>query len=78
MAKQKKLSVPRELDAIQKEYQNTCFNAGQVQYQISVYKHELEMINERLLAINNEAAARRQLDEQKAKDKEPAQAVANG
>lgn len=62
MAKQKKLSVPREMKEIQEEYHRLCINAGQVQYQLTVYQQELNNINERLRSINNEGAARTQLD----------------
>lgn len=65
MAKQKKLSVPRALEEIQKEYQTICFNAGQVQYQLSVYNQELDTLNKRLFNINNEAAARNKLEADK-------------
>lgn len=58
----KKLSVPRGLPEIQKEYQEQCITAGQLQYQMKVYSDALENVNARLLVINNEAAARQKLD----------------
>jgi len=58
----KKLSVPRELAEIQKAYQQQCLNAGQIQYQIEIHKQELNKVNEALLSLNREAAARQQLD----------------
>ena len=58
----KKFSVPRELPEIQKEYQEQCISAGQLQYQMKVYSDALEKVNERLLVINNEAAARQKLN----------------
>lgn len=59
----KKLSVPREMTEIEKSYQQNCLSAGQLQYQIRVYTEQLNQVNQQLLAINNEAAARKQLDE---------------
>lgn len=58
----KALKVPREWSDIQKEYQELCMNAGQLQYQITVYEADLARMNARLLEINNEGAARKQLD----------------
>lgn len=66
--KQKKLSVPRELEEIQKEYGNTCFEAGQCQYLINQKSSELEMLNEHIRKLNNEAAARKKLNAQKAEE----------
>lgn len=60
--KGKTLSVPREMAAIQKSYQEFVTKAGQLQYQIKVYGEELNSINSALLSINNEAAARQRLD----------------
>lgn len=69
--KGKTLSVPREMVAIQKSYQEFCVKAGQVQYQIKVLTDELNNINSALLTINNEGAARNRLDqESKAKTEE--------
>lgn len=53
---------PRALTEIQKEYQELCLKAGQIQYQVKVNTDELEKINERLLEVNYEAAERNQLD----------------
>lgn len=58
----KKLSVPREMPEITREYQEQCFTAGQLQYEIQVKSDALNKVNERLLQINNEAAARNQLN----------------
>ncbi len=62
----KKLSVPRSMAEIQRAYQELCVKAGQLQYQVKVYGDELSKTNTELLAINNEAAARKQLDDQAA------------
>lgn len=68
----KKLSVPREMSEIQTDYQRACANAGQLQYQLKIQSRELERINSQLEAINNEGAARMQLDKE-AKSTETAQ-----
>lgn len=54
--------TPRQLLDIQKEYQELCLKAGQIQYQIKVNSDELEKINDRLYEINYEAAERKDLD----------------
>lgn len=59
----KKLSVPRALAEIQKEYQERCFAAGQLQYQIKILSDELRKTNGRMEAISNEAANRKKLDD---------------
>ena len=58
---------------IQRAYQELCVKAGQLQYQIKVYANELETTNEELISINNEAAARKQLDDQTAANNAPAE-----
>lgn len=58
----KKLSIPREMTEINKDYQKLCFDAGQAQYQSNYWKTETDKINARLLAVNNEAANRKALD----------------
>ena len=60
----KKLSTPRPMDEIQKEYQQKCLEAGQLQYQVSVQSEELSKANETLRKLNYEAAARLQLDKE--------------
>ena len=67
-SKGKKLSIPRELAAIQSDYQEKAFAAGQVQYQIKVFSDEIDRLNGLILQINNEAAARKELDNKKAED----------
>lgn len=59
------LKVTRELPEIQAEYGQLASKAGQVQYQIEVYKAELAQLNERMLKVNREAAARQQLNAEK-------------
>lgn len=62
--KTKTFSVPRAMAEIQAAYNQLCASAGQLQYQMRIYTRELEQINTKLEAINNEAAARNQLDAQ--------------
>lgn len=75
--KTKKLSVPRTMEEIQKEYQQLCWNAGQAQYQINITSKELQKMNDRIEAVNREGAARIQLDKD-AKNKEEAQPASQG
>lgn len=58
----KKSTEPRQLADIQKEYQDGCLRAGQLQYQASVLASELASLNEDLVSVNEEAAARIALD----------------
>lgn len=58
----KKLSTPRELSEIHKEYQHKCAEAGMLQYQVAVQSEELGKVNEYLRKLNYEAAARNKLD----------------
>ncbi len=67
---------PRALDEIQREYQELCNKAGQLQYQSVVIAKELEDINEQLFAINYEAADRNKLDKAAAEETK-AQETAN-
>lgn len=70
----KKLSVPREIKDIHADYQQQCFNAGQLQYEIRVKSEALKQINDRLLSLNNEAAARNKLDATKPAPEAPKEA----
>ncbi len=54
--------APRELKDIQLAYQQLCLRAGQTQYQISVLSDDLKELNRQIVAVNNEGAARKQLD----------------
>lgn len=82
MSKQKaakKLSVPRSMQEIQTAYQQLCANLGQLEYQIAIQKEEAIKLKENLKAVNNEAAARQQLDKQSAEapkvEEQPQQAA---
>lgn len=65
-----KQPVPRAKDAIEQDYGRLISQAGQAQYQVSVYTEELNRMNEALRNLNYEAAARNQLDAQSAKSAE--------
>ena len=72
---------PRQLDEIQKEYNEVALKAGQLQYQVFVHSEDLKATNQRLVALNQEAAKRLQLDKEAkaaAATQETAKAVANG
>ncbi len=58
----KKLSIPREMEEIQKEYQARVFSAGQLQYQIKILQDELDELNKLIVGINREGAARKELN----------------
>lgn len=77
-AKTKKLSVPRDMQAIQSEYQTLCYNAGQAQYQVLIHSKELARINDRIAQVNNEAAARLQLNKQNEKQTEETMGAVSG
>ncbi len=75
MSEEKK--TPRTLEAIQQEYQQTCLNAGHVQYQLSAIRsdadakvNELEKgltnLNSKLRDLNIEAAASQKAEKEKA------------
>lgn len=58
--------VPRELKIIEGEFQKLSNRAGQVQYQKHICEKELAKLNDALESVNNEAAARQQLDKEEA------------
>lgn len=55
-------AIPRSLADITAEYNQLVSRAGGLQYQQFVYEDELKKVNDRLVEINHEAAARQQLD----------------
>lgn len=61
MEQQKK--EPRALEDINKEYNQLCLKAGDLQYRIKCFGGELENINHALLQVNQEAAKRKELDD---------------
>jgi len=68
---------PRTIEDIQKVYTEILSKAAQIQYQVYVYKQELEKCNRDLVFINQEAAARQALDKASAKATEGADTNAN-
>lgn len=60
---------PRSLEEITKAYSELCCRVGQAQYQVHVHQEDVKRLNEQLVQINNEAAARQKLDKE-AKEKE--------
>jgi hypothetical protein len=60
---------PRSFEEIQAAYGQLCAQAGAAQYQVYVHSEELKRLNESLVSVNQEAAARQRLDaEAKAKE----------
>lgn len=62
--------VPRAMDEIQKVYSELCARAGALQYKITIDNKSLDELNEALVNVNNEAAARQQLDAKTVKESE--------
>lgn len=56
------IPVPRTLEAITTDYNNLKAQAGEIQYQIYALTKNLEQINQGLLNLNHEGAARQKLD----------------
>lgn len=53
---------PRALPEIEAAYGQLATQAGQIQYQIHVFKKDLERLNDNMVSLNYEAAARKELD----------------
>lgn len=66
----------RTMAQIQAEYQQLCFKAGQLQYQVKTGKDDLELVNKELRSLNLEAAAMKADEAKKAADKAKAEAAA--
>lgn len=60
--KKPKANEPRQLADIEKENGELLAKTAQLQYLIYVYKLDLENLNKRLVSVNTEAAARKDLD----------------
>jgi len=58
--------VPRQMDEIKKSYEELRNRAGDLQYQAFILKRDLEQINQALVSVNHEAAARQKLDKEAA------------
>jgi len=63
-----KQKEPRSMEEIQNIYKDLCLKAGQAQYQVAVIQAEIADTNRQLLDINQEAAARNELDKENKKD----------
>lgn len=59
---------PRLIDDIKNEYNQLSAQAANAQYLVFVHSKELEQINGRLLQVNQEAAARQELDKKVAEE----------
>lgn len=72
-----KSQAPRQMDEIQREYTEVCSRLGQAEYQLYVITKDAENLKHQLLRLNQEAAARNQLDKanppkaQEAKNDQP-------
>lgn len=62
-----KQTAPRTLDLIQKDYSELLAKAAQSQYLVYVHGKDLEQINQALVSVNQEAAARQVLDKEATK-----------
>lgn len=60
--------APRALEEIQKDHNQASYEAGLAQYQVYIYTKDLEQKNQRLLNLNQEAAARDKLDKESKKE----------
>jgi hypothetical protein len=47
----------RTIPEIQNEYQNLCLKAGHLQYQVTVFQGDLDLVNKELRDLNLEAAS---------------------
>lgn len=63
----KNLKQVRSMDEINREYSELIGKVGQAQYTAYVYLDDVKKLNERILAVNQEAAKRRDLDQLAAK-----------
>ncbi len=63
-----KAPEPRPLADIETEHAQVCVKAGMTQYHIKVLQSELDTLNNQLIGINREAAARKELDATKTEE----------
>lgn len=66
--------VKRSIADIQQEYQNTCLRAGHLQYQISAFQKDLDIVNNQLRDLNLEAAAIKAEEDKAAAEAAPKEA----
>jgi hypothetical protein len=62
LAEVSKEQPPREMKDIQAAYNELRARAGDLQYQVFVLEKDLSQINQALISVNHEAAARQKLD----------------
>lgn len=62
--------VPRKIEEIKADNDKLVTNAGIVQYQIYALERDLKQINEVMVNLNYEAAARQKLDKDEQAQKE--------
>ena len=68
---------PRPLDVIQKDYQQAAFDLGQIEYQIFASQTQAEDLKKRILALNQEAFTRKDLDAKAAAETPKTEEVPN-
>jgi hypothetical protein len=61
---------PRTIPEIQQEYQSHCLRAGDIQYRITQYQSDLDLVNNRLRDLNIEAAQIKAKETEDAKESE--------
>jgi len=54
--------TPRSMEEIEKEYNELRARAGDAEYQAFIYNKALAELNNRMLQVNQEGAARKELD----------------
>ncbi len=64
--------MPRPLPEIQKDATGLFNQLGQAQYQVYVYEQAVKNLNKRLESVNQEAAARKELDAKAEQEKNSA------
>lgn len=60
--------TPRALPVIEAETKDLCGQLGWLQYELEVKKSHLQQANQRLFNLNQEAAARKELDKPDTKE----------
>lgn len=65
MQKEETTKEPRTLEEIQAHYNQLCLRAGDIQYKLKCFQGDLDVTNQALMQINQEAAARKKLEDSK-------------
>lgn len=66
------MAEARKVSEIQQEFQETCLKLGYAEYQIYQHGRDAALLKERILDLNLEAAASKQLEDAAAKEEEKA------